>query len=706
MSDTQISQQDEADLAAAKDEFKLSEDAYSDQRTRELADLRFESGDHYTTEELAYLRETKRPEVVMDQTSGQIAKVTNQPVHRIVVLPNGGGSDPTSAEYWQGICRRAEALSDGESVYRWGRRHVAVMGRGFWRVRADRFMHMERRADGVYAPDVFQQDIRIEPILFQHAVWEDPRTTTLDFSDMRFCHIGSMLDWDQARKRYPALKEHTASSLRARRSGHGDCTPEWANDKTLRVAERYWIEDDALALCLVKVPTEMRNPTTGLIEMVDVPTVFEKGKHQYPQQFILHEHTFLIPQVKWMTYVHGIVLDRRDVPGRYIPVVKIVGERRIIDGKEDNRGMVRMAKTPQRHVNLYEARLASAIDLSAEGTWHGSVRAIGQWQEAYANAHRDRPGVLMFNDTDDSEVPIAPPTYVAVAPAVQHLVMAAQRAGMNLRAVLGTPDVAPDETRREQSGVAIGRRQAEQAQATSHYGDSTKSGVRHTGRIVWSMGRKVYDVPRILRINGKDEKEIALVVSRGTPDDAALQRLGLKPGQIEHMLNVDAGEFDFTVTAGQVKETQRQERVELIGNILPMLPPPMQVKAAGAMLRDIDGLHELAEQLAPEGESGMVPVEQLEQLKQEATKAVQMREQKIQDLQRDIDGQVVQSQSKEKIAKYETDAKVQMNRDEMEGQFRVEELKQAHETQRAAYQVEMARLQPIVQPQASPEFGG
>lgn len=683
----------EALLSAASEDFKLSEDAFSDQRKKELEDLKFEAGEHFTNEELSYLKQSGRPDVVMDQTSGQVAKVTNQPVHRIVVLPNGGGSDPTSAQYWQGICRRVEQLSNAKLVYKWARRHAVVMGRGFWRVRPGFFSHVQRRADGQYPLSVFEQDIRIQAILHQHAVYEDPRCQQLDFSDQRFGIIGSDVEWSMAKTMHAELKNHTAKSLRTINTGIGDCPPAWANDKTVRIAERYWIEDEEFTLCAVR-------QGDGSVLVIEK----KAGDQSYPKESIVNEHTFRIPKVQWMKYVHGIVLEGpKPVPGRYVPIVKIVGERRMIDGKEDCRGMVRMAKGPQRLVDFYEMRLARAVDLSAEGTWTGSVRAIGDWQDVYANAHKNHPGVLLFNDLDESGNPIAPPVFVHVAPQVQHLVIAAQRAGMNLRAVLGVPDVTPEESKPEQSGKAIRARQAEQMQATSHYGDSTEGGVRFCGQIIMSQGREVYDAPRIFRINGKDEKEIAVLVSGVEPNEADFQSLGVNPDQIEHMLRTDLGEFDVTVAAGQLKDTQRQETTDVLTSIMPVLPPPMAVKAAGALVRTVDGLGELADTLAPPDDTGMVPKEAAEAEIQKREQAIEQLQGEIQQLQQAIDGKVIETQSKERIAKEQAAVDYQMNRDKLDNEFRLETAKQAGETERAKITAFAAMNAP--QPQASPEFG-
>jgi hypothetical protein len=401
--------------------------------------------------------------------------------------------------------------------------------------------------------------------------------------------------------------------------------------------------------------------------------------------------------------------------------VKIVGERRIINGKEDDRGMIRMSKDAQRLVDFYESRLASTVDLAAYDTWLASVEATEGVEAEYQNAHIDRPALLRFNQWDQNGREHQPPKHITVAPEVSGLVIACQRAGMNLRGILGVPDVTPDESKPEQSGKAIGLRQREQAQATSHYADSTMGGIRHTGRIIISMGRSVWDAPQILRINGADEKPIEVVVSRQQHTEAAQQLAAQGKGQdeqIRHMLAVDVGEYDVTPTAGKGTDTARQETSDVITAIMPILPPPAQVRAAAVLVKNTDapGMQELAQQLAPSEESGMVPVEQVEQLKQQAEQMFEEAKQKIAALEQQIASKrdelmakmemdEKQNAAKIEMADKENAAHMQMKEMELRAELAIEQVKQQGEIERAHIAAQASVRSAELQPNPSPELG-
>lgn len=639
---------DEKDLKAAQDEWKLSDGAFSEQRTNEVEDQKFESGQHWTEAELAWRKDKSEPSFTVDQISGQVAKVTNQPVDRIIVKPNGGGADPTSAAYWQGICRRIENLSGAEDIYKYARRHAAVMGRGFWRVRADYFNAIDAKPGAQYDLSVFEQDIRIEAILNQHSVHEDPRCRTLDFSDQRFCIITDDLLWDDFKALYPKATKTSLSGLQGVFASTADFPPQWGSEKTVRVAERYYIVDVDVPLCVLKPGTNIDG------RILPKPLVVTKDpKRPYPSEWILTEHTFKVPTVKWMKYTAGEVLERADVPGRYIPVVKIVGERRLIEGKVDYRGMIRMAKGPQRLVNFMESRLASTVDLAAYDTWvteYSTTADFPEWDDISAT----RPNRLNWKATQDGNGNYLPkPERVSTAPNIAAIAVAAQRAAMALRSVLGVPDVTPDELRPEQSGKAIKARQLEQSQSTSHYGEATKGGIRQTGRIIISMGREVYTWPRILRINGADEKEIPLTVyngagQKGDAEGMAAQQASQQQQQQKHMLDVSLADFDISLAAGKGQQTGREETVDIIEKVLPILPPPMQMKAVPILIKNLDspGMAELASTLEPKQEPDMVPREEAEK----AQMVIDHLTKVVEQLQQQIEAKTAELRSKEAIA--------------------------------------------------------
>jgi hypothetical protein len=702
---------DETDLQDAADEWRLSEDGYGHQRAQELADLKFEMGQHWTEADLAWRQKKKKPAFTVDQLSGQVAKVTNAPIQRIVVSPNGGGLDPKSAEYWQGICRRIETLSSAEDVYRWARRHAVVMGRGFWRVRHDYFGAFETNPTGQYDMSVFDNvDIRIEPFVNQHAVRPDPRIRTLDGSDQRFCLITEDLHWPELKRMHPGVTITTRDQSR-HMTDVGDAPAEWATENSVRLAERYYIEDEHVTLCALAPGTQLPDGAQS-----DRPMVIQKdAKATYPKEAILAEHRFTIPRVKWMKYTWFEVIDRADVPGRFIPVVQIVGERRVVNGKTDCRGMVRMAKGPQQLSEFMESRLAEMVDLAAFMTIKAEASTIADFEDEWATLNTERPAVVHWKSARDiSGEPLPAPEVLQGHPDVGGIAIAAQRASMMLRGVLGVPDVTPDELRPEQSGRAINARRQEQQQSTSHYADSTAAGIRHTARIIHWMAREVYTAPRILRINGADEKPVEVVTYKGQGQREAAQAMagqGPQQGQghaanshaqLRHMLDLSAGEYDFSVAAGRGYDTMRQEGVDAVTAMVQAFPP-MAPKAIPIILKNSDfpGASELAAAMEPEAQPGTVPLEQAQQAQQ----MIDQLSQQLQKVSEELQSKRDELGAKMAIAQQDTQAKVEIERMKADAAFRLEQMRLTRDVERARLEsqveLEKARMAATAQMHSS-----
>jgi hypothetical protein len=293
-------------------------------------------------------------------------------------------------------------------------------------------------------------------------------------------------------------------------------------------------------------------------------------------------------------------------------------------------------------------------------------------------------------DLDGKAVPS--PEIMQGHPDVAGIAMAAQRASMTLRGVLGVPDVTPDELKPEQSGVAIGRRQREQEQTTSHYTDSTAGGIRHTGRIIMSMAREIYDVPRILRIVGADEKPVEIVAYKGQEQEQAAQQMAQQPGQngqqqaqMRHMLRVDVGNFDISVAAGRGNDTMRQDAVDSVTAMVQAFPP-MAPKAIPIILKNSDfpGAQELAASMEPQDNAGMVPVEEA----QKAQQVIDALTQKVNELADALKDKNEDRASKERIEA----AKLEVERQIEAARLGLERMKLDLEQFKVQAELEQARL--------------
>lgn len=676
----------EALLEQALKEAKLSAEATAQQRIAEVGDLEFEAGAHFTAAELESRRTTSRPSEVFDQISGPVLQVTNQPVPRIVVAPVGSEADPKTAEFWQGYLRSVENRSHAERAYKWARWHTARMGRGFWRIRHDRINWRTR-----------EMDVKIEAIDNQHSVYPDPRAW-LSPTNGQFGHIMDYMPWDEFEQRFGATTDKVdLDSFKAA----GDVAPEWATKEHVRVGERYWVTMAPTTLC----------------RLTDGRTVEKTAGATYPPEQIEEEWEAERPRIKWMRYTQVDVLEQKDVPGEFIPIVQIDGQRRRMpNGRLDYRGLVRMAKGPSRALDFNENAILEGVNHGSYATWlieEGQIEGYEKW---WAAPHLTKPPYLPYKRADVAGHPLPAPQRVTIEPAIVGMVMAADRAQNHIRQITGVPDVFAEEHRREQSGRAIRERRDQQALTTNNYADGLSDGIALTGHILMSMGREVLNAPRVLRLTGADEKPMLVIAHAGEAQRPQAEQLRQSvEGRLDDrertalkgFFDVMAGDFDITASAGRNSATGRMETVETLRELIPVMPPPMAVKAIPMLVKSLDapGMQELAAEIGPNQDQQIPPLVQqrlmqLDQYAQAATEQLNAAKDQLADKQAELQMKreiaMAEIASKEKIVATQEETKRIIALAEIEQQVALQQFSaqqgQLERMQGDTHEIGMARL--------------
>jgi hypothetical protein len=93
--------------------------------------------------------------------------------------------------------------------------------------------------------------------------------------------------------------------------------------------------------------------------------------------------------VTWYKFTAFEELDKRVLPGRWIPVVPVYGVNIVVGGKRMRFGAVRFAKDPQRMVNFWQTAITEGVALAAKAKW---LMAEGQdegFENEWAQANRE-----------------------------------------------------------------------------------------------------------------------------------------------------------------------------------------------------------------------------------------------------------------------------------------------------------------------------
>ena len=366
------------------------------------------------------------------------------------------------------------------------------------------------------------------------------------------------------------------------------------------------------------------------------------------------------------------ILDQKDWPGRYIPVVPVYGQQLIVDSKKKKFGLTRMAKDPQRMYNFWSTALTESVALApkakfllAEGQDEGHEM---EWNQANI---KSMP-VLRYKQKDSEGAPAPVPTRIQPEPPPTGMVTALQGLNSDLMAVVGIYDPA-QLPQGMQSGKALNGQQQQTDMTNFHYYDNLTRSIRQSGRICLDLIPHIYSEERVMRIIGADGKGELVGINQKTQDEQGVDRV---------LNDVTTGEYDIVMETGPGYASKRQEAVDSMMTLLTADPNLMQT-AGDLVFRNMDfpGADIIADRLAAANplaqidEKADIPPQAQMQLKQSQS-VIQQLQQQIQQMTLDMKYGASVAEQKDKAMLQKTQMEMEVRREDT----RMRTDTQAHDT--------------------------
>jgi hypothetical protein len=206
-------------------------------------------------------------------------------------------------------------------------------------------------------------------------------------------------------------------------------------------------------------------------------------------------------------------------------------------------------------------------------------------------------------DIDGKPAPI--PQMVSFEPPIGGVIEAIHQADQDYKTTAGFHEASLAEQGPQESGKAILARQRQDELGSSHYLDNQRGSMTSMGRQMVRLFRIVCDVPTVVRITGKDDKERSVMVFAGADNDPRNEKYlkthtgpaplphpdgqspAIQPGQkipfqlpkgVKEIYDIGVGEYDIEVSTGKDSGTRREENVELLATVFKVLPPEMAMR--------------------------------------------------------------------------------------------------------------------------------
>jgi hypothetical protein len=579
---------DEQIVREAMRRFDICATVENDTRQRFIADVKFANGDSDNLWQWDANSRTARGYGTIDERPCLTINATRQFNLNIIndakqnkpgvkVKPVGNGATYDAAQVFEGIVRHIEYISNAQAAYDTATTFQVQGGIGWLRVTTD-------------YPDFndqsFDQEIFIRRVKDPLTIYLDPDIKEADGSDARYGFVFDDMSRDVFNEKYPKHKDlATKSPL--------DVAGDWLRGDQVRVAEYYRVVETDDKLVAHIGPDGQR----AILRKSKMAAEDYKTAIDDPQT---KERDISDRTVEWYCIAGDKIIDRSIWAGRYIPLLRVIGEETIINGQLDRKGHTRALKDPQRLSNYWYSAATEHVALQSKTPYIGPMAAFENLETYWDSANTVNHAWLPFNQYDDKGQQLAAPQRQPPPIMAEAYIKGLELSDLKMKQVSGQYEADLGMQGNEKSGVAIQQRQRQGDNATYHYIDNLALAIRYLGKQLIDLIPKIYDTERVVKIMGEDgiEKEVRIDPKA---QQAYQQEQGENLASIRSIFNPSVGRYDVEADIGPAFATRRQEAFQALmqlaksDNQIMLKAGDLVVKASDIPLAD-----KIAERLKPQ----------------------------------------------------------------------------------------------------------
>jgi hypothetical protein len=571
-------------MATMRHRMQMGMAALSDSREDELDDLRFMAGSpdnqwQWPADVLATRGAVQgqtinaRPCLTINKLPQHVRQVTNEqrqnrPAGK--VIPVDDNADVEVAAIFDGVVRHIEYMSDADVAYDTACDNQVTYGEGYIRLITE-----------YCNEETFDQDVRIMRVRNSFSVYMDPTIQDPCGSDAEWCFVTQDMTKDEYEREFPDASP--ISSIMSTAVGD-ESLSAWLDEDTVRIAEYFYY----------KRKRETLNLYPDNVSAFKNTDMDKQLRAMYGKPVRTREVDR--KKVMWMKTNGYDVLDEREWPGSWIPVVRVVGNEFEVQGQIYVSGLVRNAKDAQRMYNYWTSQEAEMLALAPKAPFIAYGGQFEGYENQWKTANTTNWPYLEVNpDVTDGAGNTLPLPQRAAPPLPQTgLIQAKMGAGEDIKSTTGQYDASLGEQGNERSAKAITAREKQGDVGTYHYVDNLARAIRHITRQLVDIIPKIYDTQRIARIIGVDG-EVSMVKMDPMQPEPVKEIRDQNGGLIEKIYNPSIGTYDVMVTTGPGYMTKRQEALDAMSTIL-QSNPQLWTVAGDLFIKNMDwpGAQEMA----------------------------------------------------------------------------------------------------------------
>lgn len=603
-------------ITTALERFKLAADAEADIRKASLEDMKFVSGEHWPEAIRKERDAERRPCLNIPRLPQFTRQVTNDQRMNRPSLKIDPTDDSTidTAEIMEGLVRHIQVSSNADIAYATACKSQVDMGWGYFRLISE-----------YCNENSFEEELKIKRIKNPFTVYFDPYCAEPDYSDAKWAFIATDVPTKEFKSTYKGKEDYSDESF----SSIGDAAPMWHTADTIRIAEYFTVEETEKTIYLLQ----------------DGSVTDHKPEDA---SLIVKERLTTNRKVMWRKITGLEELDKKEWPGKYIPIVPVLGEDIDIDGKRILKGMVRDAQDAQRMYNYWVSAQTEAIALAPKAPFIMAEGQVEGFESMWRQANTRSYPYLTYRPQTINGTLIGAPQRQQAEPPVQAITLAIQQASEDLKNTTGIYNAGLGKREGDASGIALKQLDKTGDIGNFHWQDNLARSIRFLGIILLDLIPKKYDAPRVVRILHEDGEAELIKIN---------QLFEHKGKQVNYDLTSFKG--DVVVNVGPSFTTKRQEAADAMATMAQAYPPLMQL-GGDIIVKNFDWpmAQELAERFkkmlppelqdAPDGQQAIPP--QVQQQLMQSQQMIEQLTQALNQLHDEKEAKTAELESKERIA--------------------------------------------------------
>lgn len=486
----------------------------------------------------------------------------NKPRMRIVPVDDKG--DPEVAKIYDGLIRQIEYLSDASSAYDTAYMCAVSCSVGFYRIISK------------YANDKSfdNQKLEIDRIINPFSVHYDPTAKKFEYEDAQYCFIDELVGVKAFKQKWPDADASCFEGSNVIEFG------DWMHGEQIRIAEYFW-----------------KKPIQKTIVQLETGEVLELNETVTPEYIhsnggiILRDRKVKAHKTMWCKINGNEILESSEWAGKHIPIIPILGDEVVVDGKRHYLSHLRGAKGSQQMYNYWATAATENVALSPKMPYMVDHRQVLGFEDEWEEANTSNRMYIRYNAVAGADKP----TRERQSDIPRAIMVMMQATAADIEDHIGRYEASKGQASNERSGKAISARINQADKGSYVFVDNFKKGMVYGCRQMIDLIPKIYDTKRALRVRGEEGKEQVVNVNTPYLDGA---------GQPQLANDLSVGEYDLIATVGASFGSKRQEMVQMMIEAMQYAPQVAMVIAPLIFkYSDFPGSDEIYQELKKELEA-------------------------------------------------------------------------------------------------------